>query len=180
MRLVYMLARFMAPLLVRHRDRIIAQAMKRPYFHLDGYMMRYWLVEPRWWLPFSIRLHHILREDNERDYHDHPFDFCSLILQGWYFEKLPSITLQREMEANSLNVHCYKGEHSMDAWYEGEVNRHRAKDYHTIARVSNGGVWTLFVMSRKRQKWGFFVRDHKEHWRVYELRKQEELRARVQ
>src|SRR5207249_3630974 len=40
----------------------------------------------RWTLRTPIgmlRVHHILRSDSDRDYHDHPMDFVSLIFGGW-------------------------------------------------------------------------------------------------
>jgi hypothetical protein len=55
-------------LLQRLVDRIIARAMRDPYFDIVGtdgstYMRRFWLMRPRKWLPISIRVHHILRSD---------------------------------------------------------------------------------------------------------------------
>jgi hypothetical protein len=50
--------------------------------HINDYMHR-WLVRTPW---FTLRIHHILRSDNERDLHDHPFDFTSFIFKGSYTE----------------------------------------------------------------------------------------------
>lgn len=81
------LARFLArPALA---DRLTVYAMRTPYFHLPSdedpsYMGRYWVFNPydrktnvpRWapLIPFSIRVHHIKRADNERHMHDHPLE----------------------------------------------------------------------------------------------------------
>src|SRR6266853_6456811 len=54
---------------------------------IDTNYMRRWTIET----PLGqIRLHHILRSDNDRHYHDHPFDFVSLILSGGYIEHRPN------------------------------------------------------------------------------------------
>ena len=45
----------------------------------DPYLIRYTLIECRW---FSIKVHHILRSDEDRCEHDHPWPFVSLILTG--------------------------------------------------------------------------------------------------
>jgi hypothetical protein len=45
-----------------------------------SYMRRYIFRTP--W--FTLRLHHILRSDDDRHLHDHPFDFTSFLLTGGY------------------------------------------------------------------------------------------------
>lgn len=44
-------------------DKLIERAKRTPYFHLEGYMERYWLIKPnpkRWFFKdFSIRIHRI-------------------------------------------------------------------------------------------------------------------------
>ncbi|OZI82880.1 hypothetical protein CFN58_34970, partial [Pseudomonas avellanae] len=80
---------------------IIRRAQRTPYQHItsaDGqerYMGRWWLFEgydrvrqqPKYrWFPWSVRVHHILREDRDRDLHDHPWHARTIILQGGYVE----------------------------------------------------------------------------------------------
>ena len=83
-------------------DWLIARAKLTPYQHImsaDGtemYMGRWWLFNPYsrethksrfWWCPWSFRIHHILREDADRDLHDHPWNARTIILRGWYTEQ---------------------------------------------------------------------------------------------
>ena len=77
---------------------LIERAKRTPYFHLDGYMNRWWLFN-RYseigkpdrankafsWLP-AVRIHQILRKDNAEHLHDHPCDARTIILDGWYRE----------------------------------------------------------------------------------------------
>jgi hypothetical protein len=78
-------------------DRIIARAQRTPYFHLDGYMNRWWLfrigrgpvdysghVMPRW---LGGRVHQILRSDSDRHSHCHPWPYLTIILRGGYWEE---------------------------------------------------------------------------------------------
>ena len=143
------------------RDYLIERAKLTPYFHLEGYMNRYWLfnaydydVKDKYkrkkesisWLP-SIRIHHILREDLHRHLHDHPWDARTIILKGWYDEAL-----------------------LLDGTYRREAGDTRAikfGKYHSIKRVSEGGVWTMFFTWKYVGTWGFLVDGVKIPWREY-------------
>ncbi len=137
----------------------------RPYKHIkhfDGkpYMNRWWLM-PKWmfvldkdgypeppeWFFFRIRLHHIITEDYDRDLHDHPADYRTLIISGWYIER-----------------DIYGVERVFSA---GSSREARAENFHRIIKVSPGGVWTIFIMKQKRNEWGFFKGDRKIPWREY-------------
>lgn len=106
----------------------------------------------------AIRVHRIMMCDADRDLHNHPFEFWSLILRGWYKEDIPAagggklLTLSRYIVAGTWNK----------AW---------AGDYHRIDGVSPGGVYTLFFMGKNNDNWGFlhdgqFVKS-KEYFRLY-------------
>ncbi|WP_282352067.1 hypothetical protein [Pseudomonas sp. PS01303] len=81
---------------------LIGRAKLTPYQHImsaDGtemYMGRWWLFNPYsrethkpalWWCPWSFRVHHIMRPDEDRDLHDHPWNARTIILRGWYTEE---------------------------------------------------------------------------------------------
>jgi len=126
-------------------------AKLRPYTHIksadgkDTYMWRYWLFNPYKFgtsgkgsrFPFSIRLHHICRPDNDRHLHDHPWDARTFILRGWYVEE----------RANGERL----------ARVAGDTFTLNHNDYHKILDISQGGVWTLFVTFKYRGDWGFLV-----------------------
>ena len=84
----------------------------------------------------AIRLHCIVSADRDRDLHNHPFDFDSLILAGWYFEHV--------IDGFKINM-------------EGSWNHGRAGTFHRIGVVPAGGVWTLFFMTKNSNDWGFLV-----------------------
>lgn len=123
---------------------IIKYAKREPYFHLDGYMNRWWVFNPytpenrktRYPFPISIRVHHILREDLARDPHDHPWNARTIILNGWYLEERDG------------------GEHYRTP---GDTAQIKFGEYHNVKKVSEGGVWTLFITGKYRGQWGFRV-----------------------
>ena len=148
------------------RDALLRIA--KPYSHLyhaDGslYMER-WHIMRRGENSCSIRLHHIVTEDQDDHLHDHPFSFWSLVLTGWYLEARPTSrgpcfvfhdngliveeTRQTQRPACSL------------------AYRH-ACDRHKIVAVEPN-TWTLVLAGPLRQWWGFYTQIGKIHWRDYE------------
>jgi hypothetical protein len=98
------------------------------------YMRRWRLVTP-WG---CLRVHHILRSDRDRHFHDHPMDFVSLILRGGYVEYQP----------NSQARVCRPG----------DVVVHRAEDLHFL-KLRGNSAWTVLVTGPFRRTWGFATED---------------------
>jgi hypothetical protein len=140
--------------LVSNPDRVgwlIARAQRTPYFPLKGYMGRWWLVRPSRWLPFSIRIHHIQRADFDRNLHNHPWNFHTIVLRGIYTEELLMPDGGKRYQVAS----------------RGQTYTRNTGEYHRVASVGRGGVWTLFIMGRKRCDWGFMVGRKHIFWREY-------------
>lgn len=174
------------------RDWLIMRAMKTPYEHIksaDGssvYMYRWWLFNPYpfgnqaegdghyiKWLP-SIRIHQIMREDIDRDLHDHPWDARTIILDGWYQEQRPAVQdadgqwlFDKDCvggvwtEAGQKNV---RGVYPRRTGYTGTL---KFGQYHRINQVSTGGVYTMFITHKYHGTWGFLVDGQKVPWREY-------------
>ena len=124
---------------------LIVRARRTPYTHLPGYMERYWLLPYAWWRP-AARLHHILRSDNDRAFHDHPWTYITIILRGGYWE------VQPVFDASGL----FQGERR--TWRgPGSVLFRRARSWHRLELPEGETAWTLFITFRYRQKWGFLV-----------------------
>ena len=95
---------------------------------------------------YSIRLHHWLRSDDNRYFHDHSCDLISIIIKGQYINVMP--------DENGLAVsHCAR------AW---KPRRMKATDRHWL-KIPPEGAWTILLCSRPYHKWGFYVNGHK--WR---------------
>lgn len=166
-------------------DLIIRRAQRTPYSNITGpdgslYMGRWWVFNPytrlpdgetapaRWnWLP-SIRVHHIMRPDNDRHLHDHPWNARTVVLRGWYTEERPWFSLSDGEAATADGAAVLDGEdRAVFHRVSGYTGRLLFGQYHRISAVSSGGVWTLFFTWRKRGTWGFDVDGEKVPWRQY-------------
>ena len=118
--------------------------------HLADYMHR-WVLKT----PFgSLRLHRILRRDLDRDPHDHPFDFTSLILFGGYVEERHDTRDGKPVNAQTT------------FYPAGSILRRRAEDAHRIVYVLPGTL-TLVLTSGRKRSWGFCTHQGWIPWRTY-------------
>lgn len=158
-------------------DWLIRLAKKTPYFHIispqtgEVYMERYWLFNPyppsepqnrkRNWFHISIRLHRIMRPDDDRHMHDHPWNARTVILRGSYSEVRPL----RDPVLHAILRNLCDGHHYIRN--AGDTATLKYGEYHRIASVSDGGVWTLFITGKYRGTWGFMVDGIKVPYREY-------------
>ena len=91
---------------------------------------------------FSIRLHHWIRSDDKRHFHDHPMDFISILLKGKYTNVNPDGGGEKRTNLKAPAIW----------WGKGSI-----KHYLDIPK---GGCWTLLICSRPYRKWGFYVNGH--------------------
>jgi hypothetical protein len=134
---------------------------------------------------FSIRIHHWIKSDDNRYFHDHSSDLISIVLKGRYFnvkpfypdleptEKVQVITYSdssgNEWKWKSIREnrnYCYV-EGIFNSWHNFFNMRQsiwfsKAEDRHYLS-IPKEGAWTLMFEGRPRHKWGFYVRGHK--WR---------------
>lgn len=160
-------------------NRLIDRSKRTPYFHLEGYMERFWLVPypdrklsdgcgpvvfnerpiARLLQRFGIaaRIHHILRSDNDRAVHDHPWHYLTIILRGGYFEET------RRYDESGLYVGTQR------KWYgPGSILFRSAKSQHRLVIPDGRTCWTLFITGNKQQHWGFYpIAETKIYWRDY-------------
>lgn len=142
---------------------LIDAAKRTPYHHLDGYMLRWWLVPYKrndpgegtgplsWWRrPFSrllqefgvaVRVHQILRSDNDRHPHNHPWPYLTIILRSGYWE----------------SVYDSQGHLVHQRWHgPGSVLLRSAEHWHQL-HVLNSSCTTLFITFGTKRDWGFLV-----------------------
>jgi hypothetical protein len=142
----------------RLADRLIARAQRTPYQHLPGYMERFWLLPYSRWRPFAARVHHILRSDDDRAFHDHPWPYLTIVLRGGYTEVRPLFS----------DSGIYIG--TTSRWHgPGSILFRRAKSWHRLELPAGETAWTLFVSGPKSQSWGFMPAPdlNKIYWRRY-------------
>lgn len=95
-------------------------------------LVRYRLISTRWG---GIYLHHLMRPD--RDLHDHPWHFVSLILWRGYTEVLNPASPYRVVHRPLSLI------------------RHKATDAHRLEM--SRPAWSLFFVGPKVREWGFLT-----------------------
>lgn len=144
-------------LLEKFATFVIWYARRDPFSHIPGYMERYWILHYRRFMPYSIRVHHILRSDLDRHLHDHPWPYITFILRGGYWEVTDN--------PHSLTGVQWK-------WYGPGSILIRGRDHrHRLELPFGTTTWTVFMMGRKVNNWGFFTPEGKVPWRTYLRRK---------
>lgn len=82
-----------------------------------------------------LYLHQILRDDDDRALHDHPWDASVYIIEGCYRE---------------VREDCPAGE----LFGAGSYRHMQAETAHRVV-VVGGPVWTLCFTGKRRREWGF-------------------------
>lgn len=106
------------------------------------YMRRYFIHRTYDW---SVQLHHLLTDDQERDPHDHPWDFASHLLTGAYRDHGPNGTVD-------YHAPC--------------VVTRQAETPHRL-QLLDGPMWTLVTCGPARRRWGFHTESGWVPWRTY-------------
>ncbi len=98
----------------------------------DLYMRRWRLIHNRF---FGVRVHCIHRSDIDRDLHDHPFSFMSILLRGSYVEETVDGN-KRQYGAGSILFRSAEALHRLEV---------------------RDPVWTLVIRGPSRRDWGFLT-----------------------
>lgn len=107
----------------------------------EVYLRRWRLIQTPW---FGIYLHRINLPDGDRDLHNHPWAFRALILRGGYYEEF-----QPEMwKQPRLRYHGFS-----------EFNKMPMHAFHRIQSLTRTPTWTLVFVGKRKQNWGFLVKD---------------------
>lgn len=121
------------------------------YAHHLGDYMRRWILRTPWG---TLRLHNILRSDEDRHLHDHPFDFTSLLLTGGYTE-----------EAYTESTPSFDNSRTAKTWPRFSIVRKQAEEAHRL--IVDKPLWTFVVSGPKRRSWGFHTEKGWVHHREY-------------
>ena len=151
-------------------DRLIARAKRTPYFNLEGYMERYWLLKPngmkdegepkRKLLPdLGIRIHRILRSDTDRHLHDHPWGSMSIVLCGGYLEVMPLDPNQDPALDETQTIAVWRK--------PGAIVFRKAHSRHRLVLPEGKDCWSMFWTGPYRKGWGFYTAQGFVPWRKY-------------
>jgi hypothetical protein len=106
------------------------------------YLRRYYITPRKW--PYKVMLHYIRKPDNDRDPHDHPWSFLTLILWGGYLELVFKTEDQLRGKVPMISRLLRVG----FVW-------RRAEHIHQIHSLLKP-TWTLVFAGRGRRVWGFW------------------------
>lgn len=125
----------------------------------DWYLRR-WYVIPRNRL-FNIYLHNMLRDDDDRALHDHPWWNISIVLHGGYWEIMPEVDAGRGMASWAYQFHrrVWRG--------VGYVVLRRAEAAHRLALQDKKPSWSLFITGPNIRTWGFWCPKGWRPWREF-------------
>lgn len=98
---------------------------------------------------YTIRLHHWLRSDDNRHFHDHSCDLISIIIKGGYYNVVPNNPDYPDVKD------CKKIK--AKSWRPWKA---KATDLHYL-EIPKGGAWTILLQGRAYHKWGFYVKNKK-------------------
>lgn len=134
---------------------------------------------------YSMRIHHWIKSDDDRFFHDHSSDLLSIVLKGHYWNvkpidpykapndivKSPWFEFEDDLEPagefEKKNEKSYYVEGIFNSWknffnMRKSIWFSKAEDRHYL-RIPEGGAWTLMFEGKPYHKWGFYVNGHK--WR---------------
>lgn len=113
---------------------------RAPDLYIGGearpYLRRWYVLKTPW---VSIYLHNMLRNDDDRALHDHPWANCSLILAGGFVEVMPHGEGFRRLRRRPGSL-----------TFRGATHAHRLE---LAPGVTSS--WSLFITGKYQRKWGF-------------------------
>lgn len=109
------------------------------------YLFRWYVIPRNPW--FNIYLHKIVRSDDDRALHDHPWWNVSIILRGGYVEVTPKKWIWR---------------------VRGAVIFRAARTLHRLVLTDSfPECWTLFITGPRIRDWGFACPKGWVHWKDF-------------
>lgn len=111
------------------------------------YMLRWWVIPRNRW--FNVYLHKIVKDDDDRALHDHPWRTFSVYFRGRVRE-----TFQEVEERNGVLFYPVNPEvrelSAPNFVYRSQHFRHR------LELIDGKPCWTLFFTGPKLREWGFW------------------------
>ncbi len=97
----------------------------------------------------SLLMHYFWQGDDDKALHDHPWDFTTRIMQGWYEEHLPSL-----MWLDGDRRHGPKWDKRIERRSAGDTVNRQAAELHCVGKIAPGTM-TLVQTGFEKRKWGF-------------------------
>lgn len=121
----------------------------------DGlYLRRLRIIQTPW---FGVYLHEMHAPDADRDLHDHPYDFYSVILKGGYWEQV------NETPAEDYST----VRDTVGGWPRWSGHLMKKTWAHRIINLIEVPTYTLVFVGKRTRDWGFWYKnafDDKRRW----------------
>lgn len=123
------------------------------------YLRRWWVIPRNKW--FNIYLHNVLRSDDDRALHDHPWANLSILLSGGYDE----ITPDYDPDGIPLyQIEVFHWRPPGTVILRGPTSAHRLM---IPDEGKNQEVWSLFITGPNVRSWGFWCPKGWKHWKDF-------------
>ena len=110
----------------------------------DNQLRRWWIIPRNEW--GNVYLHEVLKSDDDRALHDHPWANTSIILFGEYIDVTPDGEFQRKA---------------------GDVIHRKAADSHRLVVPEGGRAISLFTTGPWERDWGFHCPKGWVYWKDF-------------
>lgn len=138
-----------------------------PDFIIGGgwrpYLKRWYLLPRAPWpvWPIGMYLHQILRSDDDRALHNHPWPNISILLRGSYVEVVPkrSRGFREWMTPHVEKRHLLR--------CTGDIVLRRSGAAHRLVIPAGRPAWSLFIVGPRIRDWGFWCKKGFVHWRDF-------------
>lgn len=125
----------------------------------DGAYMKRWWVIPRNRV-FNVYLHQVLRDDDARALHDHPWLNLSIILRGGYIE--------HTIEPGGIHRRTFRAPGSIKLRLPSSAHRLELPWGDLLDPDAKVECWSLFITGPNVRSWGFHCPDKGwVHWREF-------------
>jgi hypothetical protein len=157
----------------RFVHKILNKIFRRRDIVIEGELyLRRWYITPRSW-PKRVFLHCILRPDEERHLHTHPWNFRTVVLKNGYDEVYyghPRVRGPGD-DAKPCDVvpcaeWCFRPriKRRLTA---GQSVFNAADHAHAVKPLGERAAWTLVIAEQAFTEWGFFGDEGWVDWRTY-------------
>jgi hypothetical protein len=120
----------------------------------------------------GVFLHVIHRNDDDKDPHDHPWDFTSVVLKGGYVDEcwhwIEDAGAGRRLPGTLFRVKGERRPPEYERVRPLRVVQRKAEHLHRVQGIKPGRpAWTLVFTGPRRRSWGFVTENGWRHWRDY-------------
>lgn len=123
---------------------------------LGPLLIRYYLFNGGDHFP-SLYLHKLVRSDDGRDLHDHPWWFWTFLLTGAYFEEMPYEFLDKKK--GIIDTFTIERREPFRFYFREPTWTHRL--------ILDRPVWTLVLRGTPERDWGFYTPEGWVRWEEY-------------